>query len=362
MLNLKAKRFYIYGGSLFGKALVEHLCAIGIPPLAIIDKAPKKEFHKNIPLIRFPSQTFDRSLPVLVSILGYSGVESSLNDFGFDTVITTKKVFEQYPEAIKILNSCGFMWMSEKRNLQYDEEKCEQLYQLLGDEISKKIFKTLCQFRQDPSHKNYPWPSNYTMYFPDDINSFYPNEDLKILDIGAYDGDTFEEFWIRYGKKVRSYFALEASPSNIAKFKHRIEKLNLPENIVHIEPAAVGLPINKTLVIREMGSASQVEVVDTPNDTDQIVNHLNLNFFLKQCEFNIIKMDIEGADFDALLDASEYISACRPHLALSLYHKPEDLWRIALYIEKIAPKGYAFYIRQEGHWGLETQLYAKPIS
>ena len=35
-------------------------------------------------------------------------------------------------------------------------------------------------------------------------------------------------------------------------------------------------------------------------------------------------------------------------------------WRIPLFINRIAPDKYHLYLRQEGHWGLETILYAIP--
>lgn len=43
---------------------------------------------------------------------------------------------------------------------------------------------------------------------------------------------------------------------------------------------------------------------------------------------NVIKMDIEGAEMAALEGASRVIREFKPRLAISTYHKPEDLWEI----------------------------------
>ena len=46
-------------------------------------------------------------------------------------------------------------------------------------------------------------------------------------------------------------------------------------------------------------------------------------------------MDIEGAEYEALLGARGTISKYRPGLAISLYHRPADLWQIPLLINEM---------------------------
>jgi FkbM family methyltransferase len=48
----------------------------------------------------------------------------------------------------------------------------------------------------------------------------------------------------------------------------------------------------------------------------------------KLSRVNLIKMDIEGAEMSALEGASQVIREFKPRLAISAYHKPEDLWEI----------------------------------
>lgn len=43
---------------------------------------------------------------------------------------------------------------------------------------------------------------------------------------------------------------------------------------------------------------------------------------------DVVKMDIEGAEMDALQGASQVIREFKPRLSISAYHKPEDLWDI----------------------------------
>jgi FkbM family methyltransferase len=59
-----------------------------------------------------------------------------------------------------------------------------------------------------------------------------------------------------------------------------------------------------------------------------------------------IKMDIEGAEMEALLGAHEIITADAPKLAISVYHKFGDIWEIPYYILTNFP-GYKIYLRNE---------------
>ena len=48
-----------------------------------------------------------------------------------------------------------------------------------------------------------------------------------------------------------------------------------------------------------------------------------------------IKLDIEGAELDMLNGAAKTITRWKPKMAVSAYHKPEDLWTLATYIKSL---------------------------
>lgn len=68
-------------------------------------------------------------------------------------------------------------------------------------------------------------------------------------------------------------------------------------------------------------------------------------------------MDIEGAELEALYGAKTLIKTWNPDLAIAVYHKPEHLWEIALYLSTLVPK-YKFYLRNYTGGVAETILYA----
>jgi hypothetical protein len=70
-----------------------------------------------------------------------------------------------------------------------------------------------------------------------------------------------------------------------------------------------------------------------------------------------IKLDIEGAEREALLGAKNIIAKYKPKLAICAYHKPEDVYELAETIASIR-SDYNFVLRQHENGVLETILYA----
>ena len=74
---------------------------------------------------------------------------------------------------------------------------------------------------------------------------------------------------------------------------------------------------------------------------------------------NFIKMDIEGAELEALKGAEGSIRRHRPKLAISLYHRPEDFTDIPRYIDSLG-LDYSFYLDHHTLYQNETVLFAVP--
>jgi hypothetical protein len=71
-------------------------------------------------------------------------------------------------------------------------------------------------------------------------------------------------------------------------------------------------------------------------------------------------MDIEGSEIEALKGAAYTIKTKKPRIAVSVYHKPEDIINIPLFLQELMPE-YKFYLRHDCLVNLtETVLYAIP--
>ena len=93
-------------------------------------------------------------------------------------------------------------------------------------------------------------------------------------------------------------------------------------------------------------SIAQLRTLDSLIDSGEICD-----------EITFVKMDIEGAEMDALQGMEKMIQRNKPKLAICIYHKFEDLWEIPNYIKSLVPE-YSFLIRHHNYDHTETVLYA----
>ena len=73
----------------------------------------------------------------------------------------------------------------------------------------------------------------------------------------------------------------------------------------------------------------------------------------------LFKLDIEGAEMEALEGAREMIRKYKPQLAISIYHKKEHLFEIPELLKELHP-GYKFKLGFYSPTFIDTVLYALP--
>lgn len=91
-------------------------------------------------------------------------------------------------------------------------------------------------------------------------------------------------------------------------------------------------------------------------------NGVRLEELFEKTKVSIISMDIEGAEIEALYGAANMIREQKPVLAISAYHKWDDLIKFVQYLSDV--KEYKFYLRKyaalHSRNRNETVLYAVP--
>lgn len=174
-----------------------------------------------------------------------------------------------------------------------------------------------------------------------------------VLDIGAFVGDSALFFAKRCGPQGKVY-AFEALPRYVDKLAENAKQAEAPIEIVPL--AAWNEPARLHMSDEDGGSNVNCEGEGCDVNADTIDNVV-AEHGMKVVDF--IKMDIEGAEYNALLGAEETIGKFRPKLAISVYHLPDDIYTIPLLIKKMLPD-YTLYLRHYT-WGAgETVLYAAP--
>lgn len=187
----------------------------------------------------------------------------------------------------------------------------------------------------------YPWIGTCgNQYF----DVFPPMKKEIYVDVGAYNGDSVEEF-LKWGGGCHKIYAIEP----LADMCDVIERKRLP-NVNVINCAAWNK--NEKLYFEEsmIGSC----IVDSGR---KIVQGRTIDSIINEDKVTFIKMDIEGAELKALEGARETIIKYHPRLAICIYHRPMDIYEIGKYILEMNPN-YKLYIRHYTTCIWETVLYA----
>lgn len=233
-----------------------------------------------------------------------------------------------------------------ERMTETDRQQLLILFEQLADDKSKQILKSLIAFRCGEGDLQM---SDYPQYFCPDIP--YVNHDV-VIDGGAYIGDTIKGF-DENGVVVQAIHAFEPDPDNYRALSHYCQQTNL-----HVVSQQKGL-WSSTCVLKF--STNQIvsygrKIENTGGssiETVSIDGYVNSNFITP----TVIKLDIEGAELEALLGAEQTIRSLKPKLAISLYHIHTDLWRLPALLKLMNPD-YQFYLGQHRTNWLETVLYA----
>lgn len=190
------------------------------------------------------------------------------------------------------------------------------------------------------------------IYF--DLEELKPREPYEVfVDAGAFDGLTTKEFLKWCGGNGYSY-CFEADVSNIDMIRNQMSG----DTNCEIIPKALWSETT-VLSMRMTGNYASSVTENREGDDVQEIQAVALDDFAKGKAVTFIKMDIEGAELAALRGAKQVIMGRHPKLAISIYHKAEDIWTIPQLLLDYYP-GYKFYIRHYSFAGYDTVLYAVP--
>ena len=229
----------------------------------------------------------------------------------------------------------------------------EWLLGRVADEESREYLEALIRVRwtMDPSQsrRNANVLGQYLYDHPDTA----PKTDAVIVDCGAYTGDTARDFLERLGGKA-SIQALEPFPANFAKLEALAASLP-PGTVVPLRVAA-GAASGTATLTAPGEETSMYPRLGTGEPGGIVVSLERLDDLFAGTRVDYIKMDIEGAEVDALRGAATLIVRDRPTMVVASYHRPEDLWEIPRLVESIDP-GFRLYAGHNHGTVHEVELY-----
>ena len=180
-----------------------------------------------------------------------------------------------------------------------------------------------------------------------------------VIDGGGCYGDTAIYFANKAGTSG-SVHTYEFIPSHL-NIMHENLDLNpeLKKRVIIVENALWNKS-GQAVYVQDNGPASRVSM-DKKEGFDSRTQTVTIDDYVAQSgleKVDFIKMDIEGAEENALLGAAETIRAMRPKLAICLYHSPKDFVRLPRLLDQYC-SDYKFYIKHATMHAEETVLFAK---
>lgn len=289
-------------------------------------------------------EKFKNDTAILVPTRYYKDIYTQLKEEGFpliDRIFLNKiwidKYLESHDTKVIIDNLCRVIDYLE------DEESCRIITRLIQE-------WTRNEYTYGQLDDIYSVPQ----YFPKDIME--ADEKEKFVDCGAYIGDIVPDFMKFEDGKFEKYYAFELNKDNYNKLQREIiEKWPGDSEKFILENKGVS-DGTETIWYSQNGEGSKMS--DSGTVQGQVIS-LD-EYFGTEKGVSFIKMDIEGAEVQALSGARRVISMQHPKLAICIYHKPEDVWEIPMIIKEIYPK-YKLYIRHHTDLFNETVCYAKCI-
>lgn len=198
------------------------------------------------------------------------------------------------------------------------------------------------------------WRNNTSQYF----DVFTARENESFVDCGCYDGSTafrFAGWCAENGVSYDRIWSFEPDKNSFVKCKNILSTLAncdlYPYGISNKEGTVSFFANgheNARIIKGEAGEDSRIESIEV----------IKLDEFLKDERVTFIKMDIEGAEYDALQGAAQIIKDQKPRLAISVYHKPDDIINIPKLLLSLRAD-YRFYLRHYSLLANEIVLYAE---
>ena len=225
----------------------------------------------------------------------------------------------------------------------------------VADEVRKRLIEDIGISEKNIRSGIFDWRNNQGQYF----DFFEAKENEVFVDCGCYDGATCYNFAGWCGAKgFEHIYSFEADPKNYEKSKAALEPLGKCE-LFPFGTADVNKKVYFAADAFETSCIISKEEAEKRNfEGVTEIETRALDDVLEGKRITFIKMDIEGAEYEALQGARKLIMENRPRMAISVYHKFEDFVTLADLVLGMHPD-YRISFRHYGFDELETVMYVE---
>ena len=223
----------------------------------------------------------------------------------------------------------------------------DRLRERLADERSREVLHEHLRMRLLSDFASEPDPRDALgLLGVDDSDA------LSFVDGGAFDGDTLRGFLTWRGERFTRIVAFEPDPGNMQRLRHTVRTLPAGQR-ARIDVREQALWSSCTRLAFDAGG----EVGSTFGGTgDTQVQTSDLATLDDLPDPLFVKLDVEGAEGEVLRGGEAWIRRRLPLLAVSVYHRPDDLLDLFELIDGWSLP-YRYRLRCHGGDGTDLMLY-----
>ncbi len=222
----------------------------------------------------------------------------------------------------------------------------------LATDRDRATYVSHLAFRSRADFSRQPEPDAPPAYFPADLFELLPDEEF--VDCGAFDGDSIQSFLDVSAGKFSRIHAFESDPASFASLQRFIAASSdvAPRTLLHRKAVS-----SRVGTVRFAATAQENAAISVDGEIE--VSCTTLDATLADHRPSFIKMDIEGAEIDALRGARNIVARHKPLLAICIYHRQSDLWHIPLLMRELEPDSS---LSLRSYWldGFDLVCYAVP--
>jgi FkbM family methyltransferase len=343
-----AGMLWVYGGGTFGRSVRRALLGRGFNVAGFIDRAKGGGTIEDCPAVTPDQLPCTADTVVVIGVLNsghpWNEILEWARGHGVPTVLTPI-------DAVDLLPEISSFWLGPRPLLLDAKDEILAVANDFADEQSLDVYTGIVAFRLTGDPKYHPHVSADDQYLPRDLreSEFQFKRPIRFLDGGAYVGDT-GLFLVRNGIAIDTWAAFEPDIVNFAELIRNGQ--TMPDTNRLFFPLGLADEVADYRFDAGAGSSSRFD--DTASGS---VRCVAVDDVLRGFAPDYVKLDIEGAEEVALNGMRQTLLRSRPHLAISMYHKPLDIVHLVRQVQGLLPSA-RLYLRQHAFNCFETVLYA----
>ena len=366
-LKTAGKPVVLYGTGDGADKVLARLAETGVPVSGIF---ASDEFVRGQQFHGFTVQAYSELMVLQKKVIVLIAFASELPDV-MERFYKLASVHETYAPHVPVFSgeeTVTAAWIKKY------ERELQTVYERLADAVSRETFASVLNYKLSG---RLSYLQACTTNRTEDLRTIFSfGREETYLDLGAYNGDTVQEFLQLTHGRYKKIIALEPDPKNFKKLTDFVRQNELK----HITCLQAGvwndcgsLELNgkggrqSTFWEADRSGFATQNLSQTCSMKKKVkkqqVNVVSVDAVLGNDHADYMKFDVEGVEKEALEGAAGHLipdgNGALPKLLVAAYHHDEDLFALPLLLWKLQPE-YKIYLRKHPYvpaW--EINIFAK---